>query len=454
MVLREVLRMTEHSEGRPATTESVSHPRRWLERIKINRFRSIEPGTELRFSEGFHVVLGKNASGKSTLLDLIGASLTIDFDRPEFRDEPLDVEFALRAGELCFEATLKRVVRDANSSDMLGEAEELQRSMRDEGRYVVSAPSGLRVIVVLTSDDAPYRMVEGVDAPRYGLDEPLGRRHQLAPLAPGLGGLYNLWFEGSLKAGESMETLVGRDAFRIAGDEPFRMSEGDELLDELDDDHLFAILLGQSMRSYPYLLPRGLIKALSVTGSAIEVSLAFEPLLSAFVREMGFPEARMSLGPPRVERHVGQEVFAYSSPTFTFYRDGRLVRRIDQLSYGQRRLFALGWYLACTRDTAILDEPSNGLHESWIEFLVSQLHDRQVFLTSQNRELLDMLPFTTEAELSRGFILCESRPLPGGEEPTLHWRGIREDESALMIKALRASRVDLITDLLRVLDLW
>ena len=446
--------MTERSTERPETNETASGPRRWLERIRINRFRSVEPGTELRFSEGFHVVLGKNTTGKSTLLDLIAASLAIDFDRSMFRDEPLDIEFTLRAGDLCFEATVKRVLRDANASDVLGNAKE-QHSVRDEGRYVLRAPSGLKVAVVLNSDDVPRRTVEGIDPARYGLDEPLETRHQRSPLSPGLDGLYNLWFQGSSRASESITTLVGGDAFLVASFyEPFRMSEGDELLYEFEDSDSFAILSGSSFRSRPDLLPGMIFAGMSLEGSAVEVSLALELLLSAFVCEMGFSEARMSLGPPRVERHFGQDAFVYTAPTFTFYRDGRLVRRIDQLSYGQRRLFALGWYLACARDVAILDEPSNGLHESWIEFLVSQLHDRQVFLTSQNRELLDMLPFTTETELSRGFVLCESRSQPGGDEPTLHWRGLRENEAALLTKALKASRVDLITDLLRALDLW
>lgn len=452
--------MTERSEERPATTETVSRPRRWLERLKINQFRSVEPGTELCFSEGFHVVLGKNASGKSTLLDLIAASLAVDFDRSAFQDEPLDLEFTLRAGELYFEATLKRALRDANASAMPEDAEGRTRSLREEGRYILRAPSGLKVTVVLTNDDLPRRTVEGIDPAPYGLDEPLKWRHQLPPLAPSLSGLYNLWFQGSSKAWGAIETLVGRDAFLVeTHDKFFRMSEGDELLLELEDDELFSIQIGRSGHIQPALLPDSIFAALSPDGSgpdgsAIEVSLSRERCLQAFIREMGFTEGRMSFGPPRVERHFGRKFFAYSLPTFTFYYDGRLVRRGDQLSYGQRRLFALGWYLACTRDVAILDEPSNGLHESWIAFLVSQLRDRQVFLTSQNRELLDMLPFDTETELSRGFVLCEARPQPGWGEPTLCWRGLREDESALMIKALRASRVDLITDLLRALDLW
>lgn len=184
--------MTERSEERPATIAAVSRPQRWLEWIKINQFRSVEPGTELRFSEGLHVVLGKNASGKSTLLDLLAASLALDFDQPAFHDEPLDLEFTLRAGELRFEATVKRVLRDASVSAIPEDVKGRKRSLRETGRYILCAPSGLKVTVMLTSDDLPQRTVEGVDPAQYGLDEPLGWRHQGPPLAPGLHGLYNL----------------------------------------------------------------------------------------------------------------------------------------------------------------------------------------------------------------------------------------------------------------------
>src|ERR1700704_4465909 len=100
------------SFAEPSAAEAISRPRWWLERIKVNQFRSVEPGTELWFSEGLHVVLGKNASGKSTLLDLVAASLAVNFDHPAFNDEPLDLEFTLRAGELHFEAKIKRALRD------------------------------------------------------------------------------------------------------------------------------------------------------------------------------------------------------------------------------------------------------------------------------------------------------------------------------------------------------
>lgn len=447
--------MTERAEEQQGAVRPTSRPRRWLERIKVNQFRSVEPGTELYFSEGIHIVLGKNASGKSTLLDLIAASLALDFDRASFKDEPLALEFTMRAGALRIEATVKRSLRDTNALAAPNDGARAH-SMYQEGCYTIRAPSGFAVTVELTSDDLPRRTVEGVDPVKYGLEEPLGWRHQTSPLAPGLDDLFNKWFQGALRVYPAMETLLGKYAFSIGTGDKFiiRMPESDEVLDALGDEDFFKIWLGKSLDNQPSLLPDSIFKALSRDGSAMEVPLTSEPLLATFAREMGFAEARMSLGPPRVERHFGQEVFAYTSPIFTFYRDGRFARRGDQLSYGQRRLFALGWYLVCNSDIAILDEPSNGLHESWVEFLVSQLRDRQVFLTSQNREMLDMLPFATETELARGFILCESRPQPGGSEPTLHWRGLREDESALMIKALRSSRVDLVSDLLRALDLW
>lgn len=123
--------MAEPSSKRQATTAPSAHPRRWLERLKINQFRSIEPGTELCFSEGLHVVLGKNATGKSTLLDLIAAALALDFDRPTFREEPLDLELTLSAGPFHFDAAVRRTAQ-------LAEAREVgapDQARREEGRY-------------------------------------------------------------------------------------------------------------------------------------------------------------------------------------------------------------------------------------------------------------------------------------------------------------------------------
>ena len=45
-----------------------------LETLEILRFRNVEPGTVLRFQKGQDVFLGKNATGKTTLLDLVAST--------------------------------------------------------------------------------------------------------------------------------------------------------------------------------------------------------------------------------------------------------------------------------------------------------------------------------------------------------------------------------------------
>jgi len=49
-----------------------------LQRLKVHRFRNVRPGTELAFSEHMNVLLGRNGTGKTTLLDLISVVLRSD----------------------------------------------------------------------------------------------------------------------------------------------------------------------------------------------------------------------------------------------------------------------------------------------------------------------------------------------------------------------------------------
>ena len=63
-----------------------------LTRLKIESLRNVEP-CELRFGDGFNVLLGLNATGKTTLLELIAAALSFDFSK--FKEEAFAVEYEL-----------------------------------------------------------------------------------------------------------------------------------------------------------------------------------------------------------------------------------------------------------------------------------------------------------------------------------------------------------------------
>src|SRR5271170_7475620 len=70
-----------------------------LTRLKIDRFRNVKPGTDLRFGPTFNVLLGKNATGKSTLLDLVAAVTNDDLSAYANEDEGFDLTWVLEQGE-------------------------------------------------------------------------------------------------------------------------------------------------------------------------------------------------------------------------------------------------------------------------------------------------------------------------------------------------------------------
>ncbi len=66
-----------------------------LTKLKIDRFRNVKPGTVLEFGPTFNVLLGKNATGKTTLLDLIAAVTNDDLRAYAEEDVGFDVTWWL-----------------------------------------------------------------------------------------------------------------------------------------------------------------------------------------------------------------------------------------------------------------------------------------------------------------------------------------------------------------------
>ena len=185
-------------------------------------------------------------------------------------------------------------------------------------------------------------------------------------------------------------------------------------------------------------------------GAPVELDLTKVSLLKVAVERLGYDGAKAYFGPAATS-NAG---WTYSAPSFQFFRNGKAVRRHDQLSFGQQRLFSFAWYLACNPDVAIADELVNGLHSEWIDWCVEALGDRQCFLTSQNPILVDSVPLSTEEDIRRGIILCDSVHDAASDTNELRWRQIDERESELIARALQNSRLDLLSDLLHALDLW
>ena len=104
-----------------------------IERLCIHKLKHIALGTDLEFGDGINVVLGKNGTGKTTLLKLLTHVARLDFS-PYLR-EACDLEARLRFGETVVEvrfvvASPEQSVSPAALPDVLGHSRQpLSRSI-------------------------------------------------------------------------------------------------------------------------------------------------------------------------------------------------------------------------------------------------------------------------------------------------------------------------------------
>jgi energy-coupling factor transporter ATP-binding protein EcfA2 len=433
----------------PGTAEGEV-PRLRLRSLKVHAFRDVRPGTELRFGDGFHLILGKNATGKSTLLELLAAVSVLNFRGDFFAETPFHLEAEFKVGKISVHAEVRRTfepVRIKSAGDSF-----LEMAPRDEAD----------VIVRVEHPEVPLRQwvrVRTGDKVYVFSGDPRGEGAEHRATITLLGGVDPLSFSTSqfVGFGATVEleggSRVHPDAwstYRRVVDTPGTGAPFDEATGALNvlTGGGFNVVRGEAFRSYSSWLPATL--DFSARGEPVTRDLYEDPLLKTVVERLGYDGAKLYFGPGR-SVSVG---WAYSSPSFQFFRKGKAVRRQDQLSFGQQRLFSFAWYLACNPDVVIADELVNGLHREWIDWCVEAMRDRQCFLTSQNPILVDAVPFASEEDVRRGIILCEAIPDASGETNQLSWRQLDDREVALVGGALRQSRLDQLSDILHALDLW
>jgi hypothetical protein len=431
-------------------TEAEDTPRLRLRSLKVHSFRDVRPGTELTFGNGFHLILGKNGSGKSTLLELLAAASRLDFRGPFFAETPFHIEASFEVGKVSLHAEVRRSFErqrvgseeeGALSFPPLEDAEvivrvehpgaPLLRWLRvrsDEGMHIFTADPRRN-----EGNGQPVKLMGGVDALRLSLGTPLsfGAMVQIDNRSRVHPAVWNTFLRISEHPGTGAPFDEARGALHA-------MVEGS-----------LNVIRGKRARSISPWLPPAL--DFDAQGEPIMRDLAEEPLLRAAVERLGYDGAKVYFGPGA---SVAGEAWSYTSPSFQFFRHGKPIRRHDQLSFGQQRLFSFAWYLACNPDLTIADELVNGLHLEWIDWCVKAIGDRQCFLTCQNPLLMDGVPFKSEEDLRRGIILCEVSRGPDGDTSELSWRQLDERESDVLVRALQQSRLDLLSDLLHALDLW
>jgi hypothetical protein len=164
---------------------------------------------------------------------------------------------------------------------------------------------------------------------------------------------------------------------------------------------------------------------------------------------LGATSGRFELRSERLERLRG----TYRAELFFRFPD-ESERRWEQLSYGERRLVSLSWYLAANPSAVCLDEPVNGLHHAWLDWLMGEIERRpQAFVATQNPLLRDYVNFTSEEQIRDGIILC-SREVEGpGARTRLRWRHPTDVEASKMFDAVAAG-IQYVSEILIMQGLW
>jgi hypothetical protein len=426
-----------------------------LTKLKIHRFRGVAPGTEIVFSPTLNLVLGRNGTGRTTLLDLISIVLGSDFSGLIQEEFSLEYELTFPGMEIHVAARNER--RSAAGPGGASSDAALLPLHSDEA----AADLEPRIEATLRLDVPSSRLVLRADA--SGLFcEVDGQPGYARPMHWSVldRSVWTLLFMAAQYLGrevkERLKELLRR-TFLLA---PSRFDEALGMFDqigniryamEMRDDEVFPL----GLMALPTWMPGWLRERVERKPPADVIEFRHDELtpnfLARFIALAGFAAGRLRVEvlEKRTYENGGRLGFGQFGFRFT-RRDGTELTQA-QLGHGQKRLLSFLYYLDVNEDFVIADELANGLHPRWVEACLREVGARQSFLTSQNPLLFEHASFGSAAGVCSSLILCEAG-LHGGRE-WLVWSNPASETAEALYAAHRMGTHPL-GELLRAHGLW
>lgn len=435
-----------------------------LQWLQVNKFRSVQAGTRLKFSSGHNVLLGQNGAGKTTLLNIISAAIRYDFG--DFKNEEFDFEYEVKhqKTKLLVSARNQRsnATPDAELNAVLPQkASEALKPNAKSGR-----PTFFAKVQILSDSDFPQVT--------FTFDEAEGSLHlqtssTTQPLKSGAPVDTSLWvslahgLSAWIKHIENSENKKpDRDLIAQAVIAIYENLEAFRLDESLD---YFRRILKSDIT-----ITREPDGKISLTGTNTPQEIADHlksiahtnwstdkytltkvqlPFLDELAKLFGFDEAEAIFEVEETTKANNLETQKLAGLRFVFIRRG--IQRITEkkLSYGQKRILSFLHYLSCAESVVIADELVNGLHHSWIEICFEKLRNLQTFLTSQNPLLLDYLSFEMPSEIQSTFILC--RWIQGDDQ--MSWENPTQEVAENFYESYKFG-FQQVGELLQVKGLW
>lgn len=407
-----------------------------LKRLKIVKFRDVRPGTELHFSDGWNVLVGHNATGKTTLLNLISMALRGDFSA--LHEESFELEYLLQWEGGQEETTIRHV--PARRAVPSAEAPSIGGST-DQWMIRLTDLLGTRI---LANTIQPL-----LDVPVVIAELPSGDN---SPLHLSV-------------------------ALQMAGETRFAMNAHSPSSYRFDEAlETFRVLFGDV--GEPVGLPDARLRVGVHSAELVYVWTAMIPRFAAWESDAHGGRVSAFRGTFESCRHLSWAVASLGGngldavypvtgiqvpsrhsaevdlgpPTFLLRRADGTATSIRNLSFGQRRLFTFAWYLDSNPGPVVADELVNGMHYEWIDHCVRAMEGRQIFVTAQNPLLLDHVPFASAADVTSSFVLCRAGASSDGRREVV-WSHPSDAQAAEFFRGYENGILK-VHEILRTEGLW
>jgi ABC-type lipoprotein export system ATPase subunit len=429
-----------------------------LTRLKINKYRHIKPGTELRFNSGFNVLLGKNGTGKTTLLDLISIVISSDFS--SLNKEEFDLEYELDLPQLLIKVKVRNLLvpRDPEtflqprSPQELSWSAEATIQIKEESKQYHTTVNQREFIIC--EDNLPEERYSTKGSLFEGtLSIPL----EFLWLLRDEGKIRIPWLKASIILFTEYLRLCRFDEALgifdlIRGQRSQRLQHHPDIFIRIKKSEQ-SLLIATSPGFHPDDLAKNVKEKLSenTTLTTVELTEKQVGFLAEFARLTGASTVRVTVSLAQREKPATDWLYDFQITQFAIeYPDGRYITH-EKLSYGQKRLLAFLYYLAANEKFVIADELTDSFHHAWIDFCMEKLKTRQCFLSSQNPILLDYLPIGSQEDAQRTFIQC--RLEPNGNKEQMVWRNLSDEEAESFYKDL-AVGIQSVSEVLMFRGLW
>jgi energy-coupling factor transporter ATP-binding protein EcfA2 len=432
-----------------------------LRRLQIHQLRHVAP-CELTFSDTYNVLLGVNATGKTTLLEVISAALSFNFAK--MKKEAFFIEYDLEAGGGTLHVTVrnKEVLPSQPAGGARAEMEALAGQLAGSNK-----PSYKSSIELLFSSAGGKRLMAA------HVDE-LGAEVEVGDVktnfdSPRSDALYIPYFLIHLLVGiPDLTEDLGRMGSSMTAAWPHvqRFDEALGFFRNVTDASARLSIIKTERKPSTYYMSRGRLIPESVyvetRGQVSDWGASNEPvltmtgehvgLLAQIAKMLGFAKVELRFAHLETAMKAQGEVRIYGDPRFMLHRaDGSVIPH-TLLSYGQKRALAFLYYLALNPRAVIADELVDGLHHLWIVDCIAAIGDRQAFLASQNPLLLDYLEFDSADKVCQSFIQCRlEKDAKGGEQ--MRWSNLSEYDAARFYDAYQVG-LQHVSEILRTKGLW